>query len=301
MPVSRNMTRAVVLGGGGMVGVGWHVGVLMGLAEAGLNLSPGGNKKADRVIGTSAGSIVGALLAKGVSLEEMARLATADATASAAQEATELIDVELMVECFGVWSTLPTAAPANLARVGAYALRAPTITEERFVASFTELTGKVWPNRTEYTCVAVDAVTGETRFWDANSAVPLDRAIASSCAVPSIFPPITIGGKRYMDGGVRSGTNADRMTGSHQVLVLAPIGSSDSDPLDKSAKIELGKEVAVLDRFGIQVEVMYPDAQTNAATLGSPLGRMDPAMRSVAIEHGHRQGVALAEVIRPFW
>ena len=116
-----------------------------------------------------------------------------------------------------------------------------------------------------------------------------------------IFPPVTIDGSRYMDGGVRSGTNADHLPGSRSVLILAPIGSNAADPLDAAAKRQLDREAAALRAGGADVTVLLPDAEANAATLTTLLGRMDPTMRLPAIEHGRRQGRALAEVLACAW
>ena len=62
-----------------------------------------------------------------------------------------------------------------------------------------------WPARA-YACTAVDAETGEFVTWSKDSGVPIERAIASSCCVPGIFPPITINGRHW--GGIRIGCDS---------------------------------------------------------------------------------------------
>jgi NTE family protein len=57
--------------------------------------------------------------------------------------------------------------------------------------------------------------------WDAASTAPLVRAIASGSALPGVYPPITIGGQRYMDGGVRIMMNADLAAGHTVVIVVS--------------------------------------------------------------------------------
>ncbi|MGH3899114.1 MAG: patatin-like phospholipase family protein, partial [Pseudonocardiaceae bacterium] len=57
---------ALVLGSGGITGIAWELGMLAGLAEHGVDLCD-----ADLVVGTSAGSVVGALITSGNDLEEL--------------------------------------------------------------------------------------------------------------------------------------------------------------------------------------------------------------------------------------
>jgi NTE family protein len=90
---------------------------------------------------------------------------------------------------------------AEIAReIGAYALDARTmeLDEEAFVARFEPALVPggvgVWPTRS-YVCTAFDAHDGAFKIWDAASGVDLARAVASSCAVPGVFPAITVGGR----------------------------------------------------------------------------------------------------------
>jgi NTE family protein len=99
------------------------------------------------------------------------------------------------------------------AEIGAFALQAQTTPEESFIAGFGRTLGQAeWPTRA-FTCTAVDTADGTFVVWNNESRVPLAHAVASSCAVPGIFPPITINGRRYMDGGMRSATNIDLARG----------------------------------------------------------------------------------------
>src|SRR3954470_22059188 len=58
--------RVLVLGGGGITGIGWEIVIIAGLAAAGIRL-----EDADLVVGTSAGSVVGAQLLSGTSVEDL--------------------------------------------------------------------------------------------------------------------------------------------------------------------------------------------------------------------------------------
>src|SRR5260370_22782556 len=66
MKSNETQTRALVLGGGGVAGVAWELGILTGLHDTGVDV-----RGADVIIGTSAGSVVGAQIASGTNLESL--------------------------------------------------------------------------------------------------------------------------------------------------------------------------------------------------------------------------------------
>src|SRR3954464_12584322 len=216
------MTRALVLSGGGSVGIAWQSGLVVGMAEAGVPL-----KDADAVIGTSAGSAVGAQIKLGRDLSEQiaryqsgrpARGASAGQSGSASSGQST---AERMAKLMELMSVAEDAAPDERRRIiGRVApdAGADAGPEEGFVAAFGYLQGAGWPPG--YACTAVDAESGEFMVWKGQDGVELDRAVASSCAVPGLFPPITINGRRYVDGGMRSGTNADLAAGHDRVLII---------------------------------------------------------------------------------
>jgi predicted patatin/cPLA2 family phospholipase len=54
--------------------------------------------------------------------------------------------------------------------------------------------------------------TGELKVWDRASDAPLRTAVASSCALPGVPPPVTVNERRWMDGDIGSKTDADAAT-----------------------------------------------------------------------------------------
>ncbi len=277
------MTSALVLGGGGVTGIAWELGVLLGLAERGVDLTG-----ADTVVGTSAGSVVGAQVATGVDVRGRwsAQLAPPDGEIPAA---------------FGpaVWLRLGLAAVLGRpgddrvrARIGRAALRASRVPEE---ARRAVLAGRLpvheWPDR-DLRLVAVDTADGRSRIFDRNSGVPLVDAVAASCAVPGVWPPVTIAGRRYMDGGVRSVANADLAAGADRVVVIAPLVAGIG-PLEAVAP-----QVERLRAGGAAVTLVQPDPAALAA-----IGRnvLDPARRAPAAYAGRAQGRAVADVVAATW
>lgn len=202
--------------------------------------------------------------------------------------------MEAMAELF----TSDAPPEERRAKIGAFALSATTVPEDAFVANIASMLGAddgTWPRR--YACTAVDANTGAFVEWDEAKRVDLERAVASSCAVPGIFPPITIGEGRYVDGGMRSVTNADLAKDHDHVVVISLIGGERASTLGPVGEIT-NREVALLEGAGATVEVVAPDEETVSA-LGANL--MDPSVAPAAAEAGLRQGAAAAAGLRELW
>ena len=304
------MTRALVLSGGGPVGIAWQTGLAAGLAAKGVDL-----RNADFIVGTSAGSAVGAQLALGRDMStvldryrsagspgaERSQPAPASAGRSAATAATpgrmqELM--RLMAE-----SAASDASPEEArAAIGRFALESETGPEERFVAGFSYLARDPFP--AGYACTAVDAESGEFKVWDASSGAPLDRAVASSCAVPGVFPPITINGRRYIDGGMRSGTNADLAAGHAKVLIVTLMSGArtsstrSGDPRMQRYLERMTRERQVLLDASAEIEMVGPDEES-ASIMGVNL--MDGRIAPAAAEAGFRQGQAIAATVESAW
>src|SRR5580765_4110699 len=253
---------ALVLGGGGVTGIAWELGLLAGLAENGIDLT-----SADLVIGTSAGSVVGAQILSGVPIEELYAQQLAEATGEI--PARMSVGVMLRWVAASLW---PGDARRGRAYLGRAALAAHTVPEsERRRVIEGRLRGRTWPDR-RFLVVAVDAESGETRVFDRESGVSMSEAVGASCAVPLVWPPITIDGRRYIDGGVRSVANADLAAGSDRVVVLAPITIA----LRPSTRI-----ASQLSSLGPHVRsaVVSPNAEARNA-IGS--NSLDPSRRAAA-------------------
>ncbi|MDF3299373.1 patatin-like phospholipase family protein [Streptomyces tropicalis] len=273
------MTEALVLGGGGVGGIAWITGLLAGLADAGRDATG-----ADLIVGTSAGSTVAAQLGSGLSLEELYARQVDPALQNA--ELMAEMDLEAFAAEIGAAAGSATSIVELRQAVGRFALGTKTVAEpERRAVIESRLPAHGWPARA-LRIVAVDAVSGEPRVFDSASGVDLVDAVAASCAVPGIWPPVTIGERRYVDGGVRSIANADYAAGASRVLIVVPMGGTEPFPSDQP----LERAVADLRAQGAEVALVEPDEASKAA-IGS--NALDPATRRPAAEAGRAQGRGL--------
>jgi NTE family protein len=269
--------RALVLGGGGIAGIAWMTGLLYGLAEAGRDVTGAG-----LVIGTSAGATVAAQLASGLPMADLYARQTEPALQS------REIAAEVDFASFGAQAgQVPAeATPEEMLRAaGGFALAAKTVPEaDRRAAVASRLPSRDWP-AWSLKLTAIDCASGSLAVFDASSGVPLVDAVAASCAVPGVWPPVTIGGRRYMDGGMRALDNADLAAGTRRIVIVSPLGTNSEIPVPMT----LSDAVADLRRGGSQVTVVAPDAASLAAFGANPL---DPATRGPAAEAGLAQGRA---------
>jgi NTE family protein len=273
--------KALVLGGGGITGIGWELGMLAGLAEAGVDLA-----SADTVVGTSAGSVVGAEILSGVPVEDLYADQLRDPTGEIAAKMGFGVIARFVL--LAMW---PGDDQRSRARLGRASLKARTVPESARRAVIEErLSSPSWPER-RLLITAVDADTGEARVFDRDSGVALVDAVAASCAVPLVWPPMTVDGRRYVDGGVRSIANADLATGCDRVVVLAPVNIA----LRRSGRIAnqlstLGPDVRSL--------TVSPDAQSRKA-IGS--NTLDPAHRAASARAGRIQAAGVAAAVAAVW
>lgn len=285
------MTRALVLGGGGPVGIAWETGLIAGLAEGGVDVSD-----ADWILGTSAGSVVGAQLASGRSPANLleAEYAQADRAREASGKSGPAPDLGPLMALMAKRTPGETPSKGLLIEFGQMALAARTLPEETYLAGFGRLAeeDRPWPER--FACTAVDADSGEFVVWSRDTAAPLGRAVGSSCCVPGIFPPVSIEGRRYIDGGMRSGTNADLAHDHNKVLLVAVVPPAFAGFMMGGIEQELES----IRAKGGETCLLVPDAASGEA-FGPNL--MDGSRREPIARAGFAQGLQAADKVRAFW
>lgn len=290
------MRFGLVLGGGGVVGIAWEIGVLAGLQRAGALPAAG----PDVVVGTSAGSVVGSRLALGHDLDALVDEQRAPAPRPAATEGppARTGDLSAVMEIFGALRQAPEVTPEVTKVVGAKAMAATTPPEDRWIASFEASVGTAWPPARDLRIATLDCESGERRIWSAADAgdAPLATAVASSCAVPGMFPTVGIAGRRYTDGGVWSVTNADVLVDDHldAVLLVVPTAAAAAQQAGRHTAFEV--EAELLEAAGVRTATITP-----GPTFGTEIGLMNlmnPAYRQAAVDVGLADGEAAAATVR---
>ncbi|OIH92796.1 patatin-like phospholipase family protein [Curtobacterium sp. MCBA15_001] len=279
-------TRAIVLGGGGVAGIAWELGVLAAFEEAGVDLAA-----ADLVVGTSAGSVVGTFVRHG---GIGAAFAQQSAPVPTTYEEPARIDAEAVQQQIGQALAGATSEQDARARLGHLAQQVTAgQTGEQRVATFSEtLPSAEWPER-PLGITAIDATDGTFRVLTAADGVPLPRAVAASCSVPVVWSPVDVEGQPYIDGGMRSATNADVAAGYERVLVIA-CGPEAPSPLGPW----LDQSVEALRAGGSSVEVVVADS---ASTQAFGTNSLALSTQQPSAEAGHTQGSAIAPQIAAFW
>lgn len=290
---NTNGTRAIVLGGGGVAGIAWQIGVLTTLLEHGIELND-----ADLVVGTSAGSVVGASLRFGVLREALAaQLHSSQPEESpAVQGGGELshFSVEEFINMMGTAARGPGGEQEARARIGKTALAAGReLSESRWVDTIRSLLpAPSWPSK-PLKVTAVNADDGGFRVFDAASGAGLAQAVAASCSVPGAWPPVRIDGVPYMDGGMRSASNADLAAGYDKVLVLSCAPEAPDSPFGPTLPQVLQGLSRQSDTFLIEAD------EASLAAFGTNV-LLQSTRRPSALA-GQEQGAAAVDAVKVFW
>ena len=289
---------ALVLGGGGAAGNAWEIGIIAGLAEAGLDMT----EFADLVVGTSAGATAAAQVRSGIPAAELLASVLSPPVRPVGQnrERPPSLPMATVFERMRAIGAAATSAADLQRAMGAFGLESDSIlgpgAGQRRAMVAARLPRAEWPDR-PMIVVAVDAHTGELAAFDRDSGVDLVDAVTASTALPGMVPTHSINGTRYINGGVRSGENADLASGYANVVVLSPFGGRSQTPpqagqfeglrRDPEWGTDLASEVEALRKQGSRVEVITPDADSRAA-MGT--NQMDLATRIPAARAGFAQG-----------
>ncbi|OBK36228.1 patatin [Mycobacterium sp. 1245111.1] len=279
-------TRALVLGGGGVAGIAWETGILLGIAdeepEAARALLD-----SDVLLGTSAGSAVVAQIGSGTSLAELFERQVSGVSA----EIDPGVEIEDVARLFLAAMSDPDATlTQRRQRIGAVALATETVAEPvRRAVIAQRLPSHVWPDRT-LQVTAIDAESGELVVLDRDSGVDLVDAVAASCAVPGAWPPVTIANRRYIDGGIGSTINLHLVEDCSTAVVLVPSGVATPSPFGAGAATEI-------DAFGGAAFAVFADDESLAAFGPNPL---DPNCRPASARAGRAQGRKEAAAVAAF-
>ncbi len=279
------MRTGLLLGGGGTVGIAWESGVLAGLADA-CGFDPTASTV---IVGTSAGSAVGADMALGKDPHDVLERG---ADSAKRRRGLPPLDMENgpFAEFIRLMMEPDATTPAGARRIGDLAVGAETfMTEDRFLEMFKRSVGTdEWPS-VDFRPTTTNCATGERKVWSAADGIDLSRAVASSCAIPCYFPTVSFGDGRYMD--------SSRGRNYHAEIVA---------DLDLDAAIFIGPRVGVagVDQMTLDdMEAISAMGVRDHTILGSDrldaagLNLMDGSKRALGFEIGLADGVAAAPAI----
>ena len=290
---------ALVLGSGGSAGQAWTIGVIAGLAEAGIDMT----EAADLVIGTSSGATAAAQVRSGIPPADLLASVLSPPVPPVGQNRPPPPGPP-MATVFERMRAIGAAAisAADLQRaMGAFGLESdatfgPVAAKQRRALVAARLPRQQWPDR-PMIVAAVNAHTGELAAFDRDSCVDLVDAVTAGTALPGVVPTHNINGTRYINGGVRSAENADLARGYANVVVISPFGGRTGGTLPAGQfegirrspewGTDLASQVEALRKQGSRVVVITPDADSRAA-MGT--NQMDPATRIPAARAGFAQG-----------
>jgi NTE family protein len=278
--------RGLVLAGGGLAGIAWETGILRGIADSAPDVARR-LLEVDVLLGTSAGSAVAAQVGSGVGLDELFARQVTDAS----YELDSGVNVDDIIELFvGAMADPAATKEQKLQRIGATALAVDTVAESvRREVIVHRLPKHDWPERA-LRITAIDVATGELVVFDKDSGVELIDAVAASCAVPGAWPPVTIGTRRYMDGGVGSTVNMAAAADCQAAVVLVPAGEFIPSPFGDGTAAEVAA-------FPGATLAIFADDPSLAAFGRNPL---DPACRIPSANAGREQGRAVASAVADF-
>jgi NTE family protein len=268
--------RALVLGGGGIAGIAWETGILRGIADESPKAAAA-LLDSDVLLGTSAGSAVVAQMCSGWSLEDLFARQVEEISA----EIDPGVGIQAVADLFLAALSQPDATVVQKRqRIGAVALATETVAEPaRRSVIAQRLPTHAWPDR-ELRVTGIDTATGELVVFERDSGVELVDAVAASCAVPGVWPPVTIGDRRYMDGGIGSTINLDVADDCDAAVVLVPGGVSAPSPFGPGPAAEIAA-------FGGTVLAVFAD-DTSLAAFGP--NALDPRCRIASARAGRAQG-----------
>ncbi|WP_330439568.1 patatin-like phospholipase family protein [Micromonospora sp. NBC_00821] len=271
-----------VLGGGGVAGIAWEVGILTGLADEGVTVAPSAV-----VIGTSSGAVVGAQLGSGTPLAELFERQRGG-VAHETSPAPGLLHL-LRLARAQLFARSPEQAARRLGRL-ALGARIDDPSRQRRIAE-ARLPNHAWPYEVDLRIVVVDTETGASRTITRHDSVPLVDAVAASCAMPISTAPVSIADRRYMDGGMRSTVNLDLAPGGGPVIALAPSTAA----IGPWARID--KQRAALGT-GRRVELLLRDPASKRAQGTSVMDRsVVPALVAAARDQGRREASRVAAAL----
>ena len=318
------MRIGLVLGAGGSAGLAYHGAVLGALAD----LTDWDPRMAALLVGTSAGAISAAMLRGGLPAGDLMRISEGlplsdEGSRVAAMgrphrpraQPADVLHMRPVADLLGAVHGIAHLRSHSLGPWMAALLPSGGVRTDAISTGIDALHSDGWPAEPLWVC-AVRLRDGKRVVFGRPDApdVPVGQAVAASCAVPGYFRPVSIAGRHYIDGGVRSFTNLDlgREAGLDLVLVSSPMTQASARPIPAPSgaarqplRFLLRREMAALRRSGVPVVAIEPAAAGVRAMGLNPLDAKPRAVVSrvtyASVAHWldeDREGRSVAAVLR---
>ena len=299
-PFAQGKQRGLALGGGGTPLLSWYVGYALALKKAGVDLST-----ADVIVGTSAGSIFGAMLTSG----HLWRLADElDIFADLPKLFSILVPAKQpnlsQIRSQKAALTGKDASPASIQYIGKTAMAAsnPDGVDNHYKAIEKLLTSTAWPSEGMFT-TAIDCFTGERVVVSKTSNVPINVACAASSSAPGGAGPTFVKNRLCMDGGIcQTSTHSDVIVGVKKAIVIS-LGDGTVNEQNQGLRLS-----SLPDTVNQEIKMLVASgAQTKHIVAGLPPGIshvdnfLDPKWIAPYLKYGHERGLADASMMKAFW
>lgn len=287
------LDRGMVLGGGGVFQIAWQTAYLARAAELGIDL-----RRAERIVGTSAGSLVGAVLAARrilIMVRVADLMARFTAVVSFLAPAGDLSPSQQ--RAFDMMMAATDTEPETIAAIGHAAMAAATPSPRTMRRNVALLVDYAWWPSSRLHVTTVDAYNGDRIVITKQTGVRTTTAVAASCALPGLYAPQLVHDRRCFDGAMSgTATNSDLVAGARRavVLSLAPGDRPMAQGMAGSSADHMLVEMAALRDSGTQVFHRW-------APMRPDLDPMSPDSMAEGLDAGRAQAAEDAEELRAFW
>jgi NTE family protein len=299
-PYAQGKERGLALGGGGTPLIAWYVGYFNALKKSGVDLSD-----ADVVVGTSAGSLFGAMLTSGHLWRLTAEMDLFSEFPKLLAEMMPAVQFNVsQIRAQRAELSVRDASPASIQRIGKAAMASsnPDGIANHYKVTKKLLTSGEWPSDGMFT-TAMDCYTGQRIVVSKANNVPINVACAASSSAPGQVGPTFVKDRLCMDGGMsQSSTHSDVIAGVKRAIVIS-LGDGTSNEQKQGLRLSslpntINQEVKDLAAGGTKTKhivVGLPPGLSKVENL------LDPKWIAPYLKFGNDRGIADIAMMRAFW
>lgn len=299
-PFAQGKERGLALGGGGTPLIAWYAGYVNALKKNGVDLSI-----ADVAVGTSAGSIFGAMLTSGHLWRLVAEIdlfADFPKLLSKLMPAVQFNPSQIRAQQAEL--SVKDGSLASIQHIGKAAMASlnPDGVASHYKVIEKLLTSTEWPSAGMFT-TAVDCFTGQRLVVSKASNVPINVACAASSSAPGQVGPTFVKDRICMDGGMsQTSTHCDVIAGVKRAVIIS-LGDGTINEQKQGLRLStlpnsINQEIKDLEAGGTKTKhivVGLPPGMSKIENL------LDPKWIAPYLQFGHDRGIADVAMMKAFW